>query len=123
MFEKTRTVSQVIGFFTSTSKADDEVIRHTAKGLYADHQRIKGSSMPSVDKMAQRVLGNVLYTQDHLGLARVKPEFLPLAILAYADFARETENRPMWGQRPALTNSRLLAASGISESGMNGLAK
>jgi len=97
MFEKTRTVSQVICFFTSTTKADDDVIRHTVKGLYADHQGTKGSSMPSVDKMAKRVFGNVLYTQDHLGLDRVKPEFLPLAILAYGDFARETESRPTRG--------------------------
>ena len=91
MFEKTRTVSQVICFFNSTSKADNDVIRHKVKGLYADHQRTKGSSVPSVDRMAKKVLGNVLYTQDHFSLARVKPEFLPLAILAYADFARETE--------------------------------
>lgn len=100
MFEKTRTVSKVICFFTSTSDADDDVIRHTVKGLYADHQRIRGSTLPSVDKMAKRVFGNVLYTQDHLGLARVKPEFLPLAIKAYADFARETESSPAGGEHP-----------------------
>jgi hypothetical protein len=87
----------VICFFTSTTKADDDVIRYTVKSLYADHQRTKGSSMPSVDKMAKKAFGNVLYTQDDLGLARVKPEFLPLAILAYADFAGETESRPTLG--------------------------
>ena len=95
MFEKNRTVSQVICFFTSTTKSDDDLIRHTVKESYADQRRTKGASMPSVDKMAKRVFGNVLYTQDQLGLARVKPEFLPLAILAYADFARETDSRPM----------------------------
>lgn len=43
MFEKTRTVSQVICFFTSTSRTDDDVIRRTVKGVYADHQRTKGN--------------------------------------------------------------------------------
>ena len=97
MFEKTRTFSQVIGFFTSTSKADDDVIRHAVKGVYADHQhlkRTKGSTMPSVEKMANEVLGSVLYTKDRLGLARVKPEFLPVAIRAYGDFAREFDGSP-----------------------------
>lgn len=96
MFEKTRTVSQVICFFTSTSKADDDVIRHAVKGVYADHRyrkRAKGSTMPPVEKMATKVLGNVLYTQASLGLARVKPEFLPVAIRAYGDFAREIDSR------------------------------
>ena len=49
--------------------------------------------MPPVEKMAIKVLGDVLYTQDSLGLARVKPEFLPVAIRAYGDFAREIDSR------------------------------
>jgi hypothetical protein len=100
MFEKTRTVSQVICFFTSTSKADDDIIRDAVRGVYADHyylKRANGSTMPPVEKMATKVLGNVLYTQDRLGLARVKPEFLPVAIRAYGDFAREIDSRPSWG--------------------------
>ena len=99
MFDKTRTVSQVVCFFTSTSKADAGVIRDAVKGVYADHQRLKrtsGSAMPSVETMATKVFGKVLYTQDRLGLARVKPEFLPAAIRAYGDAAREIDSRTAW---------------------------
>ena len=99
MFEKTRTASQVICFFTSTSKADDDVIRQAVKGAYADYQylkRTKGSTMPSAEKMATKALGNVLYTHERLRLARAKPEFLAVAIRAYGEFASAKDSRPSW---------------------------
>lgn len=95
MFEKTRTLTKVLYCFTSTSKTEDEVIRKAVKRTYLNHEQLKrslGSSMPSIEKMARKVLGEVVFTQETLSLTRIKREFLPLAIRAYGEFVNEIES-------------------------------
>lgn len=95
MFEKTRTLAKVLNCFTSTSKTEDEVVRNAVKRSFLNHkqlQRTLSSSVPSIEKIASKVLGYVLFTQENLGLARIKREFLPLAIRAYGEFASDMDS-------------------------------
>ena len=81
--------------FTCTSKTEEEAVRNAVKKTYLNHKHPKrtlGSSPPSIETMAKKVLGYVLVTQQNLGLARIKREFLPFAIRAYGEFASEIES-------------------------------
>jgi len=88
----------VLNCFTSTTRSEDEAVNDVVERTYRNHmqlQRTLGSSVPSIEKMTRKVLGEVLFNQGDLGLARIKHEFLPLAIQAYGEFAHDMRRSTM----------------------------
>ena len=98
MFKKTRILTKVLNCFTSTTRSEDEAVNNVVERTYRNHirlQRTLGSSAPSIEKMTRKVLGEVLFNQEGLGLARIKRESLPIAIQAYGEFAHDVKRSTM----------------------------